>query len=80
MPWARLIRGSRSKLKTLACLAASTRSDSTDSGRVEEAEHERALGHQRRLLGGQGLDPHHGGRPPVEGRGVGGHRRPRRPR
>ena len=51
MPWARLMRGSRSKLKTVASLAARARSGVLGLGHAEEAQERGALGQRGHVLG-----------------------------
>ena len=51
MPWARLMRGSRSKLKTVAFLAASARTASSAWATPKKLRTRGALGQRGRLVG-----------------------------
>ena len=59
MPWARLMRGSRSKLNTVAFLAASARSASSAWATPKKLSSGRALGQRRPVGGARRVDPDH---------------------
>ena len=74
MPWARLMRGSRSKLKTVAFLAASARTASSAWATPKKLKQRRALGQRRHVLGARRVHPHHQPGARQRRRRVGGHR------
>ena len=73
MPWARLMRGSRSKLKTVAFLAASARTASSAWATPKKLSSAAPSGMRRRVLGARRVDPHHQPGARQRRRGVGGH-------
>ena len=58
MPWARLMRGSRSKLKTVALLAARARRASSDWATPKKLSMATPCGQGGDLLGARRVDPH----------------------
>ena len=75
MPWARLMRGSRSKLNTVAPLAARARTASSDCATPKKLRIVTPCGQGGHLLGARRVDPDDEAGPRQGRRGVGGHGR-----